>query len=76
MAATAQKGDRRLILIVSGLNSEKERKEESKKLFEWAFKNFTNIKLYNKEDVIQQVDVWIGKKRLQIYLVIKIYCLL
>ena len=62
LAATAQKGDRRLILIVSGLNSEKERKEESKKLFEWAFKNFTNIKLYNKEDVIQQVDVWIGKK--------------
>ena len=62
LAATALKKNRRLILIVSGLNSEKERKEESKRLFEWAFKNFVNIELYNKDDVIQQVDVWLGKK--------------
>ena len=62
LAATALKNNRRLILIISGLNSEKERKEESKKLFEWAFKNFTNIRLYNKDDVVLQADVWIGKK--------------
>ncbi len=62
LAATAKKKNRRLILVISGLKSEKERKEESRKLFEWAFKNFTNIKLYNKNDVVQQVDVWIGKK--------------
>ena len=58
----AKKKERRLILVVSGLNSEKERKEESKKLFEWAFKNFTNIKLFSKDDVVQQVDIWTGKK--------------
>ena len=42
--------------------NEKERKEETKKLFEWAYKNFTNIRLFKKNDVIQQADVWIGKK--------------
>ena len=62
LTATAKKKERRLILVVSGLNSEKERKEESKKLFEWAFKNFTNIKLFRKDDVVQQVDIWTGKK--------------
>ena len=62
LAATAIKNNRRLILIISGLESEKERKEESKKLFEWAFKNYTNIRLYKMSDIIQQVDVWIGKK--------------
>ena len=62
LAATAIKNNRRLILIISGLESEKERKKESKKLFEWAFKNYTNIKLYKKNDIVQQVDVWIGKK--------------
>ncbi len=62
LAATAVKSNRRLILILSGLNSEKERKDEAKKLFEWAFKNFVNISLYKKEDVVQQIDVWIGKK--------------
>ena len=62
LAASALKNGRRLILIVSGLNNEKERKEETKKLFDWAFKNFINIKLFNKSDIIQQADVWIGKK--------------
>ena len=62
LAATAYKNKRRLILIVSGLKNEKERKEETKKLFEWAYKNFTNIRLFKKNDVIQQADVWIGKK--------------
>ena len=62
LAAAAVKSNRRLILILSGLNSEKERKDEAKKLFEWAFKNFVNISLYKKEDVVQQIDVWIGKK--------------
>ena len=62
LAATALKNNRRLILVVSGLNNEKERKEETQKLFEWAYKNFINIKLFNKNEIIQQADVWIGKK--------------
>jgi len=62
LAATALKNNRRLILVVSGLNSEIERKQETKKLFEWAYKNFINIKLFDKNDVVQQADVWIGKK--------------
>tara|TARA_B100001989_G_scaffold80128_1_gene55387 strand:+ start:78 stop:1217 length:1140 start_codon:yes stop_codon:yes gene_type:complete len=62
LAATALKNKRRLILIVSGLDSEKERRQETQKLFEWAYKNFINIKLFDKSDVVQQVDVWIGKK--------------
>ena len=62
LAATALKNNRRLVLVVSGLNNEKERKEETQKLFEWAYKNFINIKLFNKNEVIQQADVWIGKK--------------
>ena len=62
LAATALKNNRRLVLVVSGLNNEKERKEETQKLFEWAYKNFINIKLFNKNEIIQQADVWIGKK--------------
>ncbi|MDC3024071.1 D-alanyl-D-alanine carboxypeptidase [Alphaproteobacteria bacterium] len=62
LAATAYKNKRRLILIVSGLKSEKERKQETEKLFKWAYKNFMNIRLFNKNEIIQQADVWIGKK--------------
>ena len=43
----AYKNKRRLILIVSGLKNEKEERR-NKKLFEWAYKNFTNIRLFKK----------------------------
>ena len=40
----------------------KKEKKSQKNYLNGPLKTFTNIKLYNKEDVIQQVDVWIGKK--------------
>ncbi len=62
LAASAKKGNKRLILILSGMKSMKERKLESTKLFEWAFREFSNIKLFTNQEVILEADVWLGKK--------------
>ncbi len=62
LAATAKKQSKRLILILSGMESARDRKNEAIKLFEWAFREYTNIKLYNKNDIILESDVWLGKK--------------
>ncbi len=62
LAATAKKSNRRLIAILSGLDNVKERKEETIKVFDWAFRNFTNIKLFSKNDNVISADVWLGKK--------------
>ena len=61
LAATAKKNNKRLILILSGMNSAKERKKEAIKLFEWAFREHSNINLFSKDDVVIEADVWLGK---------------
>ena len=62
LSSTAKKGNRRLILILSGMKSMKERRKEAIKLFEWAFREYTNINLFADEESIIEADVWLGKK--------------
>ena len=51
IVASAERNGRRLISVVNGLTSEKERNEEATKLLDYGFKNFKNIILFqdNKE---------------------------
>ncbi len=64
LAATAIRAKRRLITVLSGMDSLKERKEETEKLLEWGFREYTNVKLFSKGDSIIEADVWLGKKAL------------
>jgi len=54
--------DRRYIMVINGLNSMKERAEESAKLVHWVKQNFVNKKFYSKGDVVDEVSVWLGVK--------------
>lgn len=62
LAATASKSGRRLIAVLSGMNSIKERKNETIKLLEWAFREYVNINLFQKNETIIEADVWLGNK--------------
>jgi D-alanyl-D-alanine carboxypeptidase (penicillin-binding protein 5/6) len=62
LAATASKSGRRLIAILSGMDSVKERKDETIKLFEWAFREYVNINLFKKQESVIEADVWLGNK--------------
>ena len=44
------------------MESMKERRKEAIKLFEWAFREYTNINLFAEEESILEADVWLGKK--------------
>ena len=62
LAATAEKSGRRLIAVLSGLDSVKERKDETIKLLEWGFREFVNINLFEENETIIEADVWLGDK--------------
>lgn len=62
LIGSAQRDGRRLVLVINGLSSEKERAEEGAKLMEWGFRNFENRKLYSKGDKIETAKVWLGKQ--------------
>lgn len=55
-------GQRRLISIVTGTKSDQIRAQESLKLLNWGFLNFDTVKLYDKAQAIETVDVWKGNQ--------------
>ena len=62
LVGSAERGDRRLILVLNGLESSKSRAQESLRLMDWGFNNFQLVDFYKKNDVIQEVDTWLGKE--------------
>ncbi|RCK40169.1 D-Ala-D-Ala carboxypeptidase [Thalassospira profundimaris] len=60
LTATAKRDGRRLILVVMGLNSMRERRTEGQKLLDWGFREFDNYHLFKKDEVVSSADVWLG----------------
>ena len=60
LTASAVRGNRRLIEVVAGLSSNKERSEESESLMTWGFANFDNYKFFNKNQIMANIPVWYG----------------
>ena len=55
-------GERRLLAIVIGTNSDQTRTQEGQKLLNWGFLNFDTVKLYSKGQAIATPRVWKGAK--------------
>ncbi|MBQ9235863.1 MAG: D-alanyl-D-alanine carboxypeptidase [Alphaproteobacteria bacterium] len=60
LTASAKKGDRRIIGVMTGLNSNKERSEEADKMMSWAFREYDNYTLAKKGDKLADIPVWYG----------------
>jgi D-alanyl-D-alanine carboxypeptidase (penicillin-binding protein 5/6) len=62
LVGSALKDGRRLILVLSGMKSKKERSTEAIKLMDWGFRRFQRIGLYRQGDKVAKARVWGGKK--------------
>lgn len=62
LTASAKKGERRLIEVMTGMNSNKERSEEAERLMEWGFREFNNYNLLNKGQEIAEIPVVFGNE--------------
>jgi D-alanyl-D-alanine carboxypeptidase (penicillin-binding protein 5/6) len=60
LTASVVRGDRRVIVVVSGLPSMKDRASESERLVEWAFREFNDYKLFSAGDKVDDAEVWLG----------------
>ncbi|MGB0631850.1 MAG: D-alanyl-D-alanine carboxypeptidase family protein [Alphaproteobacteria bacterium] len=60
LTASAKKGDRRIVLVLNGLNSERQRSQESLRLMEWAFRSFKPVAMFDKGDTVTEADIWLG----------------
>jgi D-alanyl-D-alanine carboxypeptidase (penicillin-binding protein 5/6) len=62
LVASAVQNGLRLVVVVNGLKSEKERADEGKKLLEWGFHQFQSALLFAEGQHIAQAKVYGGEK--------------
>ena len=61
LAASARRGEQRLVLVVNGLDGVNVRAQEAERLLDYGFRSFKTYVLFRKGDVVDQFDVWLGE---------------
>lgn len=62
IVASAKRGERRLIVAMSGLPTKAARKLEARKLLDYGFRNFAAFKIFDTNEEVGQALVWGGDK--------------
>ena len=62
IAASAEKDGRRLVAVMNGFESERDRREEALKMLGWGFVSFKSYKVFDKDEVVGAARVWGGEK--------------
>ena len=62
LVGSAVRNGQRLIMVINGVETEKERAEEARKLMEWGFRAFERVKLFDDGEVIAEARVYGGNR--------------
>ena len=62
LASSVYRNGRRLIAVGSGFNTKNDRSNQSAKLLTWGLTNFDLIEIAKSNTLIEDIDVWLGKK--------------
>ena len=62
LIGSVNRNDRRVTVVINGLNSKKKRTFESKRLFNIVFRETALLSLFNEQNSIVKANVWLGKQ--------------
>ena len=60
LVGSAKQGDRRVIFVITGLDTVSERAQESQAIVNWAFRQFAMRDVASKGEEFAQANVWMG----------------
>ena len=63
IAASASRNNRRITVVINGTNSSRSRLNEASNLINWAFNQTSQKVLVEENQIITNVDVWLGSKK-------------
>ena len=63
LIGSVKRNDRRVTIVINGLNSKKQRTFESKRLFNIVFRETKLLSLFNNQNSLVKADVWLGNER-------------
>jgi serine-type D-Ala-D-Ala carboxypeptidase (penicillin-binding protein 5/6) len=61
LTVSAIRDGRRIIVVLAGMQTMKERSVESEKVLEWAYREFNDYRLVKAGDPIDDAPVWLGE---------------
>lgn len=61
LVGSAVQGDRRVTFVISGLDTDAARAEESERIVNWAFRQFAEVEMLADRAPVQQADVFMGE---------------
>jgi D-alanyl-D-alanine carboxypeptidase (penicillin-binding protein 5/6) len=62
LTASAVREGRRIIMVLNGMPSMKNRAEESERLLDWAYREFGMYQVAKAGQVMDKADVWLGEQ--------------
>lgn len=63
LVGSAKQGNRRVIFVLTGLESASARAMEAERIVNWSFRHFMSKELRQSNSIIAHADVWMGKSR-------------
>nr|WP_050602735.1 D-alanyl-D-alanine carboxypeptidase family protein [Ruegeria sp. 6PALISEP08] len=63
LVGSAKQGDRRVIFVLTGLDTTRQRAEEAEAVVNWSFRNFVERTVADAETPIAQAKLWMGEKK-------------
>ena len=63
LVASAERDGQRVIMVLNGMKSKKERASESRRLMDFIFREYRNYNFFTAGEVIDQAEVWLGEAR-------------
>ena len=61
LVGSARQGDRRVIFVITGLDSERARAEESEAIVNWSFRHFAEKTIAKQGVPVARAEVWMGR---------------
>jgi D-alanyl-D-alanine carboxypeptidase (penicillin-binding protein 5/6) len=60
LVGSAVRDDRRLLLVMAGLDSARQRGEEAERMLEYGYNQFRNYRLFSTGEAVDTANVWLG----------------
>ena len=62
VASAVHENGRRLILVLNGVEGKKLRAIEAERILSWGFREFQNIILFEKNEIVDAANIWLGNR--------------
>ena len=61
LVGSAQRDGQRVVMVLNGMDSMKQRSSESRRLIDLMFREFKSYKFFDKDQPVDHANVWLGK---------------